>query len=370
LSRVRVAVVLLVSCFAPAQIVSSAQTATESHQSAAELYRSACAACHGPDGKGSPPAAVGFDLPLPDFSDCEFASPEADADWIAVVHQGGKARAFDRMMPAFGEALSIADIERVVGHLRSFCREPGWPRGELNLPRPLVTEKAYPENELVVTTTVRRGEQDAVTNQVLYERRLGRRGQYEVSVPFDLLQTDTGQWLHGIGDIALGYKHVIFDTLTRGAIMSCGGELVLPTGSERDGLGEGATIVEPFATFSQILPRDTFLHLHAGLELPVRDEDATTAAFWRAAFGKTLIQRRWYRSWSPMFELLGSRDLADEERVMWDVVPQMQVSLSTRQHVLLAGGLRIPVNQREQRGNTLMVYLLWDWFDGGFFTGW
>jgi hypothetical protein len=55
---------------------------------------------------------------------------------------------------------------------------------------------------------------------------------------------------------------------------------------------------------------------------------------------------------------------------LWDVVPQMQVSLSTRQHVLLNGGVRVPVNQREQRGNTLMIYLLWDWFDGGFFSGW
>jgi hypothetical protein len=28
------------------------------------------------------------------------------------------------------------------------------------------------------------------------------------------------------------------------------------------------------------------------------------------------------------------------------------------------------VNRRQDRGKTFMVYLLWDWFDGGFFSGW
>src|SRR5687767_11975192 len=65
------------------------------------LYRAACAACHGPDGRGQPRATVGFDTPLPDFTDCAFATPEPDVDWIAITHRGGPARAFDRRMPAF-----------------------------------------------------------------------------------------------------------------------------------------------------------------------------------------------------------------------------------------------------------------------------
>jgi hypothetical protein len=51
-------------------------------------------------------------------------------------------------------------------------------------------------------------------------------------------------------------------------------------------------------------------------------------------------------------------------------VPQMQVSLSTRQHILLNAGMRVPANSRQGRGSALMVYLLWDWFDGSFFSGW
>ena len=71
-----------------------------------EIYRAACATCHGPDGKGSPRSTVGFDTPLPDFTDCAFATAEADVDWMAVVHEGGRIRGLSRRMPAFGDALT------------------------------------------------------------------------------------------------------------------------------------------------------------------------------------------------------------------------------------------------------------------------
>jgi hypothetical protein len=99
-------VVLLLGCAAAPAPVTHAQTAADSQRDGAGLYRTACAACHGPDGRGAPRATVGFDLALPDFTDCSFATPEADADWLAVVHDGGPARAFDRLMPAFGSALT------------------------------------------------------------------------------------------------------------------------------------------------------------------------------------------------------------------------------------------------------------------------
>ncbi len=54
---------------------------------------------------------VGFDTPLPDFTDCSFNSREPAADWMAVSHDGGPVRAFDARMPAFGEALTAAQIE-------------------------------------------------------------------------------------------------------------------------------------------------------------------------------------------------------------------------------------------------------------------
>src|SRR6185436_15343887 len=144
------ALVLLMVCPQAAD----AQPAARAGLSGEQLYRTACAACHGNDGRGQPIAVRGFELEPPDFTDCHLTTPEADLDWSSVIHQGGPARAFDRMMPAFGDELSDEEISKVIGHIRTFCAERGWPRGDLNLPRALVTEKAFPENEAVVTTTV------------------------------------------------------------------------------------------------------------------------------------------------------------------------------------------------------------------------
>ena len=292
------------------------------------MYQAACAACHGSDGRGQPVAVRGFDIDLPDFTDCGLTTPEADLDWLSVVHQGGPARAFDRMMPAFGDELTEAQIGLVIDHVRTFCAERGWPRGDLNLPRPFVTEKAFPENEAVLTTTIVPSRERSFGNQFLYEHRVGRRGQYEVFVPFDLRQSAAGSWQAGVGDIGAAYKHVLFDSLSRGSILSAGGEFTLPTGSESKGLGRGVAMFEAFGTVSQVLPRDGFLHAHTGIEVPADAARAAKETFWRLAVGKSFMQKRWGRAWSPMVEILGARELEDGSEAEWDVLPQVQVSLS------------------------------------------
>ena len=118
------------------------------------VFTKACAACHGDDGRGRSASELGFDTPLPDFTDCDFAMREPNADWYAIVHEGGPIRGFNRMMPAFGEALQPEEIEAALARIRSFCTDARWPRGELNMPRALFTEKAYPEDEAVITTTL------------------------------------------------------------------------------------------------------------------------------------------------------------------------------------------------------------------------
>src|SRR5262245_34000034 len=148
----------------------------------ADLYREACAACHGPDGKGQERSRVGFDLALPDFTDCSFATREADADWFAVAHDGGPARGFSTTMPAFGEALSKVELTAILGHVRTFCADAAWPRGELNLPRTFFTEKAYPEDEAVVTTSFAARGSAAISNEIVYEKRFGARNQVELSL--------------------------------------------------------------------------------------------------------------------------------------------------------------------------------------------
>ena len=48
----------------------------------------------------------------------------------------------------------------------------------------------------------------------------------------------------------------------------------------------------------------------------------------------------------------------------------MQVTLSKRGHTSASGGVQFPLNERADRGKKVAFYLLWDWFDGGLFTGW
>ncbi len=338
----------------------------------AELYAAACANCHGRDGAGSASANRLLPTPVPDFTDCNFASREPDADWAAIIHDGGPVRAFDRMMPAFGEALSAAEIQAILDHVRTLCGDEAWPRGELNLPRAQVTEKAYPEDEAVWTTTVNVRGAGAVTNEIVYEKRFGPRNQIELKVPLAAVEETPGTWRFGAGDIALGFKRAIVHSLRRGTILSVAGEVILPTGDESAGVGASTTRFEPFVSFGQILPANSFVQAQAGVEIPADASRAEREAFWRLAAGTTWAQGPlgFGRAWTPMVELLAARALETGSSTEWDVVPQVQVTLNTRQHVMLNVGVRLPVTERAGRPTRLMLYVLWDWFDGGLFDGW
>jgi hypothetical protein len=164
---------------------------------------------------------------------------------------------------------------------------------------------------------------------------------------------------------------VLYHSLESGSIFSLSGEAVLPTGDKARGLGNGVTIFESFATYGQILPADSFLQFQGGFELPAQSDDAAKAVFWRTTLGKTFSQEAGRgRSWSPMLEILADREFATGEKVNWDLLPQLQVTLSRRQHIMANIGVRIPVNNTASRSTQLMFYLLWDWFDGGLREGW
>lgn len=373
LKALLIPVILLVSTNA---FLRASVQSDSSPRSGKAIYEAACSSCHGADGAGVPQSQVGFDTPLPDFNDCSFATREPDSDWIAVSHSGGPARGFSRRMPAFGEALSMGEIQVALSYIRSFCGNDDWPAGELNLPRPLVTEKAYPEDEAVLTTAVSTEGPGSVTNEIVYEKRFGARNQVELSLPFgwqDPNPTGIGigpDWNWGIGDVAVGVKRAIYHSLESGSIFSVGGEVVLPSGDREKGFGSGTTVFEPFAAFGQILPRDFFLHAQGGFEVPADRDRAEEEAFWRLVLGKSITEGQFGRTWSPMLEVIAARELETNSETNWDLLPQVQVTLNQRQHIMLNFGVRLPLNQSENRDAQIIVYLLWDWFDGGFLEGW
>ena len=335
-----------------------------------ELFLKSCATCHGADGTGAPQTQLGFATRPADFTNCNFATREPNADWIAVAHEGGAIRGFADDMPAFGDALTGQQLEKIMNYIRTLCTEDDWPRGELNLPKPLYTTKAYPEDEAVLSSTVNAEDRGAITNQLLYEQRIGARGMFEVAVPFGYREMPNGNWTGGhLGDIALGGKYVLYDNLSSGSILSLGGEVLLPSGSEANGFGSGTTVIEPYLTYGKILPAGFFGHLQTGGGIPLLQDKASNEVFGRGVLGKTFVPSQWGRTWSPMVEVLGSQELESGAPVHWNIVPQMQVSLNQRQHLRLNIGASVPLDD-PSRTTQLRVYLLWDWFDGGLSEGW
>ncbi len=333
----------------------------------------ACAACHGGDGAGMPVSAVGFDLPLPDFTDCSFATREPDGDWFAVAHDGGPARGFSHLMPAMGDAMDDEEIQMALDHVRTFCDDDGWPRGDLNLPRAMFTEKAFVEDEAVFTFGAIADSPMGFMGELVYETRIGSASQVEILVPFGLAQIheDGGAkpWVAGLGDLGFALKHVFVASHGSGTILSGIGEVILPTGTTTAGIGGGKAKFEPTVAFGQILGPAGFLQLQAGLEIPI-ESGATLEALFRAVYGYTFTQGRFGRAWSPMVEVLGKSDIEKGATVHWDIVPQLQLSLNQRQHIMIDLAVRIPLEAGNGRPVEVYVYLLWDWFDGGFTEGW
>jgi mono/diheme cytochrome c family protein len=339
-----------------------------------DIFEAACIGCHGPGGQGQPESTLGFQTPptYPNFSDCGGSARERTYDWRSVIHEGGRARGFVEIMPAFGDALTLDQINKVMQYLREQCTDSRYPLGELNLPRALFTEKAFPEDEYVLQsrTSSTTGNRQ-IASRLIYEKRFGARDQVEFVFPFSVTHPQNASWIGGVGDFILGYKRVLLANRNSGSVLSWQSEVALPAGNKSRGLGSGVTIFETFASFGQMLPKRSFVQIQTGGEFPSDTTKAPRAAFLRTAVGKTLAQDHGYgRIWTPMMEFIIDRNFTSGARTNWDAVPQFQVSLSKRQHVLADFGVRTPMNNRPGRSTELVFYVLWDWFDGGLRDGW
>ncbi len=348
-----------------------------------DIYQAACAACHGPNGEGTPQTIAGFERPetFPHFNKCDETTPEYTRDWKAVIRDGGAGRGFSPIMPSFSGVLTSRQMDEVIVYLRSLCKEAGWPLGELNVPRALITEKAFPESETVLTSAVNAKDMPGVNNELDYERILDKSNQLEIAVPFNWVHQTIGGSAGGIGDVAVGVKHVLFSHLddssraapteSTGSILSVQGEVVFPTGDESKGLGTGETSFGGFVAYDRVLPARMFLQLQGGVDLPLRTRHVPRSAYLRTAFGKSFSgNRELGRMWTPMIEFVADRDLTSGAATDWDAVPEFQVTLNRRQHVRAAFGYRLPLNDTAGRPRQIELYLLWDWFDGGLLEGW
>lgn len=231
------------ACLLFGQAVKAAPASLETGE---QIYKTGCVACHGADGKGTAKTIRGFKAPdtFPDFTRCDQTTAEPDTTWKAIITHGGPNRGFSPIMPSFSEALSPEQIDKVIGYLRGFCRNSHWPRGELNLPRAIVTEKAYPEDEVVLSTAVNAEGAPGVESHIIHEQRFGVKNQIEVDVPVNFADQDH-TWYGGIGDTTLGVKRTFFSSLRTGSIFSLQGSVILPSGSRSRGLAAELQLLRP-----------------------------------------------------------------------------------------------------------------------------
>src|ERR1700733_8226378 len=339
-----------------------------------KVYKGGCIACHGSEGKGAPMASTVFTRPdtFPDFTGCAGTTPEPNGNWKAVIVHGGPSRGLSQIMPAFGDLLTDEEINDVIAYMRGFCRNVHHdPLGELNLPRALVTEKAFPENEIVVSTAASASGAPVWTTDVIDERTIiDARTQLETDIPVNYADQNHN-WTAGFGDITLGVKREMFSSLRTGSILSVQGGFLLPTGDSKRGFGAGTAQFEPFAAFDQLFRENTFVQTELGAALPFDTSVAPRSMFWRATVGQAIGQDHMLgRLWSPMVEFLAARKFAPGASTNWDVLPEMQVTGSRRQHVRVGFGVREPFTNTSGRTPQVLFYLLWDRADGKLWNGW
>ena len=82
-------------------------------QDAAATYKAKCAACHGPDGKGSP---MGQKMGVHDFSSAD-VQKETDAQLAEIIGKGkGK-------MPAYEGKLKDTEVKDLVAYIRGLGKK-------------------------------------------------------------------------------------------------------------------------------------------------------------------------------------------------------------------------------------------------------
>jgi mono/diheme cytochrome c family protein len=82
-------------------------------QDTAALYKTKCAACHGPDGKGDTPTGKAMKVR-------SFAGPEVakmSDDEVASVIEKGKGK-----MPSYGKSMKPDEIKAMVAYIRSLAK--------------------------------------------------------------------------------------------------------------------------------------------------------------------------------------------------------------------------------------------------------
>lgn len=302
-----------------------------------------------------------------DFTDCKVTSAEPDADWERAVAKGGPGVGLSPQMPAFEDSLPPEQIRAFVSHMRGFCKEPGWPSGNTNFPRPLVTEKAFPENEFVIVPAVSHWNESPAASitetsvVAIYERRLGKRSMIEIEMPM-VATNSLAAWTSGVGDVAIAFKHAIFDRGESPRIVSLGLETKLPSGDRFKAHGSGTAIFEPFISAGAVI-RDWYVQSQLKVELPADRLRADRAFVYNAYIGRDTSAAP--NTWTVGVELNGEAAFPylGVNTNLVALTPQVRKGLTGTGALAAAAGVMLPLNKRDAQGVRWAGYLLWEYLE-------
>ena len=313
-----------------------------------EMWGAWCARCHAQDGTGKIAEPTVKVQPM-DFTDCKLTTAEPDADWERAIAKGGPGVGLSPQMPAFEDSLSAEQVSAFVSHIRGFCKERGWPSGNNNFPRPIVTEKAFPENEFLILPAISHDKEVEIVG--LYEMRLGKRSMFEVAVPAVSVPGDPRAG--GIGDLEVSLKHTIFARAQTPRIVSLGLDAVIPSGNDEKGLGHGTAFFEPFISAGAMLG-NWYLQTQVKVELPVDPDKAERAFVYNGYLGRDTSMAP--NTWTLGVELNG-------ENHEVSLTPQVRKGLTGTGALAMSIGAMVPINEREERGVRWVGYLLWEFLE-------
>jgi len=309
--------------------------------SGAVRFAAWCKSCHGADGRGTPAATTRLEVPPADLHECKGSTAETEDRWVNIVTQGGAAFGLSLDMPAFGEAGTLAQIRAVVRYARSLCGELGWPPGELNFPRAFLVEKAYPEDEVVITDRAR-------GQEYIYEHRLGKRFQLEASA-----RTALDGQPRAFDGVTGALKYNLWHSLERRALVSLGLEATPPLGRQ------DAWEVEPFLAFGADPGRALVVQ---GEVVATWEDGGFDGMSYRVGAGHELGR------FVPMLEAGWTVPTTGERSLSF--FPQVWIQLSRLGHVAGSLGAELPAAGPEPRHPRLIAFVLWDFGDAPLFRGW
>jgi hypothetical protein len=268
-------------------------------------------------------------------------------------------------MPAFEDSLTPAQIRLFVSHMRGFCKEPGWPSGNANFPRPIITEKAFPENEFLILPVIAHYPEESAPSitegmfKAIYERRIGKRSMVEIGIPLVTTNAFIDRTT-GLGDVTIAVKHAVYNSGPR--IVSLGLELSTPTGDRFMEHGSGTTIFEPYVAAGTMLG-DWYVQTQLKTEFPTDRLRADNAFIYNAYIGRDTSAAP--DTWTLGVELNGEVEFPFDAPTAGAVAltPQVRKGLTGTGALAASFGVMLPLNKHEEQGVRWVGYLLWEYLE-------